>query len=100
MLSTSDHNYAKPVRSERIEARISKEQKQLLLRAAFLEGRSLSDFVISSAQEAAKQTVRDHELLVLGRRDQQAFVEALLDDTPPGDGLRDAARQYMQHRES
>jgi uncharacterized protein (DUF1778 family) len=100
MLSTSEHSKGRPVRCERIEARVSKEQKQLLVRAASLEGRSLSDFVIASAQEAARQTVRNHELLILGTQDQQAFVEALLDDAPPGARLRDAAQHYRESGES
>ena len=90
---------ARPARSERLEARISREQKRLLAKAAALEGRSLSDFVISSAQEAARKTLREHEILVLGAQDQEAFVAALLDDTPPGETLRNAARRYMEPRE-
>jgi len=72
----------------------------MLIRAASLEGRSLSNFVIASAQEAARQTVRNHELLILGTQDQQVFVEALLDDTPPGGRLRDAARRYTERGET
>lgn len=99
MSSISGHGTGKPVRCEHIEARISKEQKQLLLRTASLEGRSLSNFVIGSAREAARQTVRNNELLILGRQDQKAFVAALLDDRPPGEHLRDAAQHYLERRE-
>ena len=100
MLTAAVDNSGKPARTERLEARISKEQKQLLMRAAALEGRSLSDFVIGSAQAAARETVRDHDLLVLGRQDQAAFVAALLDDAPPGERLRAAAQRYTERRES
>ncbi len=99
MLTTQTSNRAKPIRSERLEARISKHQKRLFMKAAALDGCSLSEFVISSAQEAARKTIKEHETLALSERDQEAFVTALLDDTPPGETLRQAARRYMEHRE-
>lgn len=88
----------KPPRAERLEARISKEQKRLFMRAAALEGRSLTDFVVSSAQEAAKKTVREHTMLSLGAQDQEVFVAALLGSTPPGEELRAAAQRYRDRR--
>ena len=99
MLSTQTDRKAKPPRSERLEARISKEQKQLFTKAAVLEGRSLSDFVVSSAQKAATKTVQEHEMLVLSARDREVFVAALLDDAPPGKTLRDAAKRYKERME-
>ena len=47
---------------ERLEARISPEQKQLFERAADLQGRSLTEFVVRSTQEAAQEAIRDHNL--------------------------------------
>lgn len=99
MLTTQTGNRAKPVRSERLEARISKEQKRLFMKAAAFDGCSLSEFVISSAQEAARKTIREHETLALSERDQEAFVASLLDDTPPGETLRQAAQHYMERKE-
>ena len=87
-------NSEKPSRRERLEARITAEQKALLSRAAELSGRSLTDFVISSAQTAARDTIRDHERMTLSERDRQAFVAALLEDTQPGERLRRAADRY------
>ncbi len=48
----------------RFEARINTEIQSLLKRAATLEGRSLSDFVISSALSAAKKTVEKMNLFI------------------------------------
>lgn len=89
---------AKPVRSERLEARISKEQKQLFAKAAAIQGRSMTDFVIRSAHQAAMRTVREYELLHLGAEDRELFVAALLDSTPPGKNLRAAARRYKERK--
>jgi uncharacterized protein (DUF1778 family) len=85
-------------RSERVEARVTPEQKKLLERAAALEGRSLTDFVLSSAQAAAADAIARHELLKLAPADQDVFVEALLNPAPPNKALRAAAARYRAAR--
>jgi Protein of unknown function (DUF1778) len=45
--SATGHQVEKTSKSERLEARLSREQKELLQWAADLEGRSLTDFVVS-----------------------------------------------------
>ncbi len=59
---------------ERLEARISKEQKELFQRAADLQGRSLTDFVIASVLDAAKRAIKEHEIMMLSVRDREVFV--------------------------
>lgn len=81
-------------KAERLEARISHEQKQLIQRAATLTGRSLTEFVVSSLQEAATRTIQEHELITLSRSDQQIFVRALLSSPTPNQKLRRAAQVY------
>jgi uncharacterized protein (DUF1778 family) len=71
----------KTSKSERLEARLSREQKELLQWAADLEGRSLTDFVVSHAQNAALQTISQHTVIQLNRTDSIAFVESL--QSPP-----------------
>jgi uncharacterized protein (DUF1778 family) len=83
-------------RSERLEARISKAQKELFVRAAELQGRSLTDFLVTSAQEAALDTVRTHDAVRLSERDREAFVSALLTTPTPAKTLRQAARRYRK----
>jgi len=83
-----------PPRRERLEARISLEQKALLERAAALEGRSLTDFVVRNAQLAALATIQRYEVLDLTARDSAAFAAALETPPPPNDRLRTAARRH------
>jgi len=85
-------------RAERVEARVTSEQKELLERAAALEGRSMTDFIITSAQEAAADTIARHELLQLSPQDQRAFVDALLNPPVPNEALRAAAARYRTAR--
>jgi uncharacterized protein (DUF1778 family) len=93
---TSDSRSAKKAR---FEARITAEQKTLFLRAAALTGRSLTDFVVVSAQEMAVRTVREHEAMTLSARDREAFVSALLNPPAPGKRLQKAALRYKEHDE-
>ena len=81
-------------KTARLEARLTDEQKALLQHAADLTGRSLTEFVVSSAQEVAARTVRDHEVLTLSGRDRQVFLRALLKPNPPNKRLRQAAKRY------
>lgn len=83
-------------RSERFDARISAADKQLLDRAAELTGRTLTEFVVSSAREAARRTIERYEVMVLtDPRDQAAFVDALLNPPTPNRRLR---RAFQRHR--
>lgn len=83
-------------RAARLEARISSEQKAMLQQAAALSGRTLSEFVVASAQEAASRVIQEHETIRLGRAEQIAFVTALLDPPAPNARLRQAAAAYRQ----
>ena len=80
----------------RLEARLTSEQKALFERAAAVQGRSLSDFVVSSAHEAAVRTLRDYEVITLSVRDSEVFARALLDDAEPGERLKAAAKRYRE----
>ena len=83
-------------RGARLEARISPMQKSVLQRAAALSGRTLSEFVVASAHEAASKVIQEHELIRLTRAEQTAFVKALLAPSAPGAGLRKAAAAYKK----
>ena len=83
-------------KTARLETRLTDEQKALFQHAADLTGRSLTEFVVSSAHEVAARTVREHEVLTLSGRDRQVFVDALLKPFSPNKRLRQAARRYKR----
>ncbi len=82
------------IRAERLEARVTAEQKKLIERAAALQGRSVTDFVLTSVQDAAHRAIEEHHRLSLSVRDSEAFVDALLNPIPVNDRLRDTVRRY------
>jgi len=81
-------------RRERVALRVTPERKVLLRRAAAIKGSSLSEFVASSAEEAALKAVREHDVMTLTAQDSIAFVEALLNPPPPNEALR---RAFQHH---
>lgn len=80
----------------RLDARLNEEQKILIQRAAELEGRTMTDFVLHSAEAAAERTIQERAMLILSARETEAFVEAILNPAKPGRVLRAAARQYKK----
>ena len=83
-------------RTERLEARVSAQQKETFLQAAALRGQTLTDFIISAANDAAKQTLRQQGIVELTRRDQIAFAEALQNPPQPVEKLQLAAQEYRK----
>lgn len=83
-------------KTARLEARITPDLQALLKRAAELEGRSVTDFVIAAAQEAAQRRIEDAQVIRLSLEDQQAFVEAILNPPEPAPALR---RAFGRHRD-
>jgi uncharacterized protein (DUF1778 family) len=84
------------VRAERLEARVTMAQKSMIERAASLQGRTVTDFVLASVQEAARIAIETHERLELSRRDTEIFVSALLNPPPINDRLRETVRIYRE----
>lgn len=79
-----------------LETLVSPDVKALWQKAADLEGRTLTDFVIASVQEAACQVISQHQSLKLNLEDSEAFVDALLNPPEPNDTLKAAALRYQQ----
>lgn len=82
--------------SARLEARLPANIYGILKRAADLEGRSLTDFVVSAAHEAAKRSIESAELLRLSATDQAAFAKALINPAKPNAALKRAFARQRQ----
>ncbi len=79
----------------RLEARISKELHDTLKRAAALQNRTVTDFVIAAVQEAAENVIEQTEVIKLSLADQRSFAEALLSPPQAGAALK---RAFARHR--
>ena len=83
-----------PVRTARIEARIAPDVLSLVKRAAEMQGRSISDFVVSAAHEAAHRAIEEAQIIRLSVEDQHRFVEVLLNPPPPTPALERAQEAH------
>jgi len=84
------------LKEDRLEARVTPEQKRLIARAAALRGSSVTEFIVASAQQAAADTIKDFELLALQDEAREAFVNAILHPPAPNAAARRAAQQYKE----
>lgn len=83
-----------PIRTARIEARLAPDALAVIRRAAELQGRSLSDFVVDAAQEAAHRTIEEAQVIRLSVEDQRRFADALLNPPPLTPAMERAMERY------
>jgi len=79
----------------RLEARLPAQVMATLKRAAEIEGRSLTDFVVTAAHEAARRTIAETDVIRLSVEDSHRFAEAILDPPEPAPAL---VRAFEHHR--
>ncbi|SMC44053.1 Uncharacterized conserved protein, DUF1778 family [Desulfocicer vacuolatum DSM 3385] len=64
-------------KTERINLRVQSSAKDLIMLAAGFEGKTVSNFILTSALKCAEKTVQDHQILALNAKDSKSFFEAL-----------------------
>ena len=82
-------------RTARLEARIAPDALAVVRRAAELQGRSVSDFVVAATLEAAQKTIAEVEIIRLSREAQERFAMLLLNPPAPTAALKQA---FERHR--
>lgn len=80
----------------RFEARITADVQRQLKRAAELEGRSLTDFVMAAALEAAQRTIERTEVILLSVDEHERLMEAIRNPPEPTQALRDAFKAHHE----
>jgi uncharacterized protein (DUF1778 family) len=65
-------------------------------RAAELEGRSVSDFVVAAAQAAAHRTIEETQIIRLSVKDQVRFVDLLLNPPELSPALERARKAHAR----
>src|ERR1700756_1526722 len=83
-------------RSARLEARIAPDALAVVKRAAELQGRSVSDFVVAAAQEAAHRAIEETQIIRLCVEDQRRFAEAILNPPPLAPAMERAIERYSK----
>ena len=83
-------------RSARLEARIHPDKLAVVRRAAEMQGRSVSDFVVDAAEAAALKAIDETRHIRLSADEQRAFVELLIDPPPLAPAMRRAKEHHKR----
>jgi uncharacterized protein (DUF1778 family) len=78
----------------RLEARLPHAVMARLKRAAEIRGRTLTDFVVAAADEAACRTIEETEIVRLSIEGQRQIAAAILNPPAATSALKKAAKRY------
>ncbi len=87
------------VKDGRMHLRLDSESKQKLERAAAYAHKSISEFVLGNAIEAAEKVIEEQEHITLSAPDWDLFFNALVDPPEPTDKLRAAFHDFRQMKQ-
>lgn len=85
------------IKQQRLHIRLDSVSKQKLERAAAYAHKSLSEFVLKQALNAADDVIHEHETLTLNADDWDAFMDVLENPPKPNAKLRQA---FAAHKKS
>ncbi|WP_028296144.1 DUF1778 domain-containing protein [Olivibacter sitiensis] len=87
--------------NDRIDVRISREQKELIKYASELSGfKSLSEFIVFHIQTQANKIIKDSHTILNTMEDKKIFLEAILNPPAPNDALKKAHSNYLKFKEA
>lgn len=84
-------------KGERLELRVTGEQKRLIERAAELRGSTMTDLIVATVLNTAREAIREHDILVLNDEASRAFASALLKAPTPNARAKAAWRRYRKN---
>ena len=83
-------------RTARVEARIAPDALAVVRRAAELQGRSVSDFLVAAALKDAHQTIEDAQIIRLSVDDQHRFAKLLSNPPPLAPAMKRALKAHRR----
>jgi uncharacterized protein (DUF1778 family) len=84
------------LKKERLDLRLPTAAKEQIERAAELQGRSLSDFVVAAALAQASQVIEQQMVIKLCLEDSMTLAEAFMSEPEPNAKAIAAARRYKK----
>lgn len=81
---------ASTARTARIEARIAPDLLDTVKRAAEMQGRSVSDFVVTATVEAANKAIAETSIVRLSREASEELARLLINPPAPNKALKAA----------
>ncbi|WP_148214616.1 type II toxin-antitoxin system TacA family antitoxin [Desulforapulum autotrophicum] len=81
-------------KNERINLRVKSSAKRLIDLAAGFEGKTVSNFILTSALKHAEKTVQEHQTMTLNAENSRIFFDALDDPVCFNQKLTAAFEEY------
>jgi uncharacterized protein (DUF1778 family) len=82
-------------KEERIEIRLSYQEKEIFKRAQKLSGdKSFSSFVVRIVKAQAEEIVAKNNRIIASEKDRLQFFDAVFGESKPNQNLLDAAKKY------
>ena len=86
---------AKSNKDERIEIRISSDDKRIFQKAQKLSGdKSFSSFIVRIVKKQAEEIVAKNDRIIASESDRQKFFDAVFGDSQPNQNLVEAAKTH------
>lgn len=87
-------------KEERIDIRVSPEEKELFLKAQRLSGdRTFSGFVTRIIKAKSTEIVEENIRILASQRDREIFFKSIFSEQEPNEALKEAVKRFKSHQE-
>ena len=95
-LNAVPEDQAEDMKTTRFEMRMTPYIRKVVKHAAEIQGRSMSDFIVAAAEEAARKAIEDARVIELTVYEQRRFAEALFDPPKLGSAWKRARESHRR----
>lgn len=91
---------AQSLKSERIDIRVSPEEKEMFVKAQKISGaRTFSGYVTQVIKSKSSEIIEENERILRSDKDREVFFDALYSSIEPNESLKAAARKYKSTKD-
>ncbi|HCT3361051.1 TPA: DUF1778 domain-containing protein [Enterobacter cloacae] len=83
------------LKKQRIDLRLTEDDKSLIEEAAAMTNQSISQFMVSTASERAAEVIEQHRRLILNEASWNQVMDAISNPPIPNERLKRAARRLQ-----
>ncbi len=83
------------VKKQRIDLRLTDDDKSMIEEAAAISNQSVSQFMLNSASQRAAEVIEQHRRVILNEESRTRVMDALSNPPSPGEKLKRAAKRLQ-----
>ena len=83
------------VKKQRIDLRLTDDDKSMIEEAAAISNQSVSQFMLNSASQRAAEVIEQHRRVILNEESWTRVMDALSTPPAPGEKLKRAAKRLQ-----